>query len=76
MGRFSPGVPVIPMPTRDRHTRDCRGYLAAFSATVCAQLDEIALATLDVLQQCGGIQDQMERVARLQREVNGTRHIA
>ena len=48
MGRLNPGVPVIPAelsvipaPTRDRYTRACRGYLAAFSATVCAKLDEI-----------------------------------
>ena len=34
MGRFSPGVSVIPALRR--------GYLAVFSATVCAKLDEIA----------------------------------
>ena len=37
-------MPVI-AALRLRHTRACRGYLAAFSATVYAQLGEIAPAS-------------------------------
>ena len=51
MGRFSPGVPVIPAEISVKPAQQeivipalRRGYLATFSATVGAKLDEIAPA--------------------------------